>query len=85
MLKGRYEDSTGRPHLEGRLALPRLKISGDISFLIDTGADKTVLMPMDARRLKVDYKKLGGTAQSLGIGGISKAFVESALLTFADS
>lgn len=39
MLRGRFGDTSGRPYLEGRLFLPRLKLQGDISFIVDTGAE----------------------------------------------
>jgi hypothetical protein len=46
-IAGRFGDTTGRPYLEGRLVLPRLGKRGDFSFLVDTGADYTYLMPGD--------------------------------------
>ena len=58
---------------------------GMVSFLIDTGADSTVLMPLDARRLKVDYTKLTDTDDSLGVGGKSIDFVIPAVLIIPDS
>ena len=59
MLRGRFGDSTGRPYIEGRLIIPRLNIKSDMSFLVDTGADRSLLMPGDGRRLAIDYSKLG--------------------------
>lgn len=52
---------------------------------MDTGADKSVLMPLDAGRFGLDYSKLGATVESTGIGGIAKDFVEPALLAFVGS
>lgn len=43
MLRGRFGDTTGAPYIEGRLILTRLNLTADISFLVDTGADYTVL------------------------------------------
>lgn len=85
MLKGRFGSTTGRPYFDGRLVLPRLKISGDVSFILDTGADVSVLMPLDAGRPKIDYASLSDTTDTLGIGGLSKDFVEPAFLAFTDS
>ena len=84
MLRGRFGDTSGRPYLEGRLLLLRLSIQGDISFLVDTGADKSVLMPIDANRLGVDYTTLEGSAISVGIGGQSNMFTESGGVLFLE-
>jgi hypothetical protein len=54
MIQGRFGNTSGRPYVEGRLVIPRLKVRGDISFIFDTGADQTVLMPMDGTRLLLD-------------------------------
>lgn len=84
MLRGRYGDTSGRPYIEGRLILPGLKISGDISFLIDTGADRSLLHPDDGIRLGIDYAKLTGNAESVGTGGICHYFVEPAWIVFSE-
>ena len=34
------------------MVVPCLEISSDVSFLVDTGADYTALMPMDGRRCR---------------------------------
>ena len=85
MLHGRYGDTSGRPYLEGRLFLPRLGIQGDISFLVDTGADRTLLMVDDAQLLGIDYSKLKLSKQSsVGIGGVARHFVERGIVVFAE-
>lgn len=84
MLRGRFGDTSGRPYLEGRLVLPRLQVQGDISFIVDTGADRTVLMPVDALRLGVDYTKLTGGKPTVGVGGIAKMFQESGAAVFLE-
>ena len=84
MLHGRFGNTTGRPYIEARLAIPRLQVAGDISFIVDTGADKTVLMPLDASRLGVDYQKLDASVDSVGIGGYSKNYIEIAVLAFLE-
>ena len=68
MLTGRFGGTTGRPYIEGRLFLPRLGIDGNISFLLDTGADSSILMPGDALRLKVPYDQLTGDSPAVGLG-----------------
>lgn len=84
MLRGRFGDTTGRPYIEGRLILPRLSISGDISFLVDTGADTSVLVPADALRLSVPYSELDGDREVGGIGGSAHCYIERAILVFTE-
>lgn len=84
MILGRFGDTTGSPYVEGVLILPRLAVSTKVSFLLDTGADRTVLHPADAIRLRLDYSALTATIKSTGIGGSSRNFVESATVLFED-
>lgn len=70
MLRGRFGDTSGRPYLEGRLILPRLGIRSDISWCVDTGADRSLLLPADGTRMGIDYSKLTGEIPSVGIGGV---------------
>lgn len=84
MFRGRFGDTSGRPYVEGRLILPQLKMSSDISFLVDTGADICLLHPIDGVRMGIDYTKLGGDEESLGTGGLSHNFVEPALVIFSE-
>jgi hypothetical protein len=85
VLVGRFGDTTGRPYIEGRLILPRLRLRSDFSFLVDTGADVTFLTHDDARVMNVDYSKLSGRLPSQGIGGRSLDYAEPALLVFDDA
>jgi hypothetical protein len=84
MLKGRFGNPSGRPYIEARLAFPRLGISANISFLVDTGADCAVIMPGDGVRMSLDYSELQNVADSVGIGGLSRDFSEDALMAFTD-
>lgn len=84
MIEGRFGDTTGAPYLEARVAFPRLNIRGLISFLVDTGADGTVLMPTDTRKLGVDFHSLRNPTTPEGIGGPVRAFRERAVLSFSD-
>lgn len=67
MIKGSFED--GSPFIEGLLVIPRLHIQGPISFLLDTGADESCLMPTDGLRLGIDYGSL--TGRKVSISGVS--------------
>ena len=84
MLRGRFGDTSGRPYIEGRLILTRLGIAGDVSFLVDTGADNSLLMPLDGVRLGIDYSALSGSVQCIGIGGLTNHYIEPATLVFAE-
>jgi hypothetical protein len=84
MLRGRFGDTTGRPYIEAHLSIPSLQVSGSVSFLIDTGSDCTVLMQLDAARLKINYSRLSKRVESTGIGGLSNDFVVPAALLFSD-
>jgi hypothetical protein len=83
VIRGRYGDTTGRPYFEGRLFLPRLKIVALISFLADTGADQTTIMPLDGAKAAIPYGALRNPHVAVGIGGEARSFAEIAVLTFA--
>src|ERR1700692_2059633 len=84
MLKGRFGNTTGAPYLEARVSFPRLKVRGLVSFLVDTGADGTVFMPADSKKLGIDFRSLHNPITSEGIGGTAQAFSETAVLSFSD-
>jgi hypothetical protein len=85
MLRGRFERSTGRPFISGRIVVPRANLKGEIAFLIDTGADTSALMPADAQRIGIDYSTLRDERDAVGIGGISRSYTEQVLVAFAES
>ena len=86
---GRFGDTSGSPHLEGHLVIPHLGIATDVSFLVDTGADTTTLMPMDGDRLPGLYEsdKFKGLddANLGGIGGSAPGKVVGAHLFILDA
>lgn len=84
MLAGRFGNTSGRPYIEGRLYFPRLKIQSDISFIVDTGADHSLLMPLDGRRMNLEYNNLGGNKETVGIGGLTNNYIEPAMVVFTD-
>ena len=84
MIEGRFGDTTGRPYVEGRLTFPRMNIISQISFLVDTGADHSLLHPIDGIRMKLDYSQLTGSAESVGIGGVCHNWVEEAYIAFTE-
>ena len=68
--------------MEGHVLLPRLGKSGNVSFTFDTGADTSLLMPLDGQRMGIDYGRFENEETSLGIGGATENFIESAYLAF---
>lgn len=53
----------------GVATLPPLSRRLKVEFLVDTGADRTVLAPLDARKPKVDLTALPEGIPSTGVGG----------------
>ncbi len=82
MIVGRFVNTTGRPYVGGRLLLPRLRLSTNLSFLVDTGADISTLMPADGLKMGIDYGSLISSTVVGGMGGYSECFQESAVLGF---
>lgn len=64
--------------------MPRLKVVTNLSFMIDTGADTTVLMPTDALIAHVPFHRLRDPRRVGGVGGTSQMFLEDAWLQFLD-
>ena len=53
-----------------------------IEFLVDTGADRTLLSPIDAENIGLDISKLKIGRRSIGVGGeMSTRVLESKLTT----
>jgi hypothetical protein len=56
MLKGHFVGAPPRPVMVGVVTLYEASRSTlDVTFLVDTGADRTVLMPQDSHRLKINF------------------------------
>lgn len=84
MIVGRFETFSRRPVVDCFINIPALRVSGAVSFLIDTGADTTLLMPADARRLGVKYSDLIYTRVSTGVGGECEEYIVPAQLLVSD-
>ena len=73
------------PFLQAVVELPRLRIWDAIYFLVDTGADNTVLNPRAIERLGIDRTRLHPPdARSRGIGGQLDYHTEPANFHFQD-
>lgn len=82
MIVGRFGNTTGRPYVSGRLLLPRIQASTNLSFLVDTGADRSTLMPTDAIKMGIDHNTLIDPTMVGGMGGDAACFQEIAVLVF---
>lgn len=64
------------------VSLPRLNVqAARVIFLLDTGADSTVLMPLDYSRMGIELSRdfpTGPNAAASGIGGAVAVFQEAA-------
>lgn len=62
-----------------------MRISSFVSFLVDTGADRSMVGPADAMRMGVRYDLLENSSLITGIGGVKTVYLEHAILGFAGS
>ena len=87
MIIGNFDN--GSPFVEGLLVIRRLNIQEPISFLVDTGADLTSLMPADGHRIGLNYAslRLNQRRTIYGDSGSIRVWWENAfvLLTEADA
>ena len=72
------------PTVTAIIFIPRLSRMGIVEFLIDTGADSTVLMPKDIKALGVDLGLLDDqkAVSSRGVGGTARSIPEEARIFF---
>ena len=88
MIRGYYSAAGGRrrPYVKASLRFPSIRGQGlEVELLVDTGADRTILAPLDAlrlsRRFRVDLTTLPAGTRSTGIGGTTPTRVVEAVLT----
>lgn len=81
---GRFGNTSGRPYVEGRLDLLRPGIHGMVSFLVDTGADRSVLMPGDGVWIGVDFATLSAPVIVGGVGGSTRMCPEAGVISLLD-
>ena len=77
---------TPAPYVEATVYLPRLQVSNRVDFLIDTGADRTCIHPVDMEKLNIDYRRLrrNNLITGSGIGGGLDYYCEEAILVLID-
>ncbi|MGH2632485.1 MAG: retroviral-like aspartic protease family protein, partial [Tepidiformaceae bacterium] len=64
--------------------MPRLGVLARIDFLVDTGAEQTVLHPRGAAMLNIDHRALARHVNLSGVGGSGSYAPEFAVLAFDD-
>ena len=74
--------ATRRPFVSARFQFPtRGNQLHPVELLVDTGADRTLLSPVDARRLGIDLATLESGVPSVGVGGPAETRAIEAFLT----
>lgn len=87
MIRGGF--NAGRPHLKGALVFPEIKRrAGMVTtwFLVDTGADRSLVAPADYEKVGYQFSDFRGfpDADSLGYGGRIAAKIVPAKLLLED-
>jgi predicted aspartyl protease len=82
MIRGvlRRDGARRRPFVSALLTIPSLHRSADTAFLVDTGADGTLLAPRDAALMGVDVGLLPSGPTSTGVGGTVRTVQVAATL-----
>ena len=62
--------------------MPRFGLRSSVEFLIDTGADQTIVAPLAAVLLIPSFSLLRDEIWSRGFGGLTKIYVEPTTLSF---
>lgn len=86
MLTGRFGNTTSRPYIEALVTIPRLGVAAvSISFLVDTGASRSMIGPIDRVTMGIDLADLAAEEIPVdGIGGVEHCAEEiDAYVVFA--
>ncbi len=70
--------------LTARLLLPRLNVNAQVAFMVDTGADTSMLGASDAQDAGVDFTRLSRRSTAVSISGLAHPYLEEAALAFVD-
>ena len=83
MIAGRFTDD-GLPIIECTVFLPRFGLRGQVTFLVDTGSDTTILHPDAAADLGCPFDRLINPTEFISAGGTLLYYTEPARLAFND-
>ncbi len=83
-LTGAFKGRTKWPSIKDHIVMRRLGIRSEVIFLVDTGADHTMLSTTDIERLGIDVARLAPGPRLAGIGGQMRPFMEPATLAFRE-
>lgn len=86
-LTGQFRDAARHPYpsIEGRIAIASMDAVVRTPFLLDTGAEITLLMPTDAAALGIDTGNMTPTPHLVSsVGGDTRIYQVSASIMFAD-
>jgi predicted aspartyl protease len=84
MIQGYFKPAgiTSRPYIQALFQFPsRGPRQVAVELLVDTGADRTILGPADAHRLRLDLAALPPGVPSTGVGGRTPTSIIDAVLT----
>lgn len=83
MIRGYFDGPPGRrrPFVTATLTIPALTLAGEVHFLVDTGADSTLLAPRDATVLGIDPSRLAPGPPGVGVGGRTPTTSADAFIT----
>lgn len=83
MIRGYFLTKGGRkrPYVTASVSFPSLGKSLQVSLLVDSGADSTLLAPRDAQRLEIDLSSLPLGQPATGVGGTINTYTIEASLT----
>lgn len=86
MLRGRIGRERGELLLSGQVYLPNMNVDGPVDFLVDTGADTTLISLDDLQALGADLAAVEGlpVVQARGLGGRIELHEAAAVLSFDD-
>ncbi|MCY4484135.1 MAG: retropepsin-like aspartic protease [Spirochaetaceae bacterium] len=79
-----FFDGTGRPRVEAVVVLPHLRTRGLVEFMVDTGADTTVLSRSDAESIGAKIDGLDDPHDVGGIGGTMRMYSVPAAVCLSD-
>ncbi len=83
MIRGYF--SRGSPYVTARVTGLGPGGRRPIEFLLDTGADVTMIAPVDGRKLGVDYGSITDWRSSMrGVGGVARTAPRTVSLSFRE-